>query len=73
MWTLKYDTNELIYEIETDSQTWRTDLWLLRGGETRRKDELGVWGQQIQSATYSVDKQQGSTGQHRELYSISCD
>ena len=21
MWTLKYDTNELIYEIETDSQT----------------------------------------------------
>ena len=27
MWNLKYDTNELIYETETDSQTWRTDLW----------------------------------------------
>ena len=25
---LKYDTNELIYETETDSQTQRTDLWL---------------------------------------------
>ena len=26
MWTLKYDTNELIYETETDSQTQRLDL-----------------------------------------------
>ena len=25
MWNLKYDTNEHIYETETDSQTWRTD------------------------------------------------
>ena len=30
MWILKYDTNELIYE--TDSQTWGTDLWLPRVG-----------------------------------------
>ena len=29
MWNLKHDTNELIYE--TDSQTERTDLWLPRG------------------------------------------
>ena len=29
MWNLKYDTDELIYE--TDSQTQRTDLWLPRG------------------------------------------
>ena len=27
-WNLKYDTNELIYKTETDSQTQRTDLWL---------------------------------------------
>ena len=26
MWNLKYDTNELIYETETDSQTQRLDL-----------------------------------------------
>ena len=32
-WNLKYDTNELIYETETDSQTERTDLWLPRGRE----------------------------------------
>ena len=31
MWNLKYGTNEPIYRIETDPQTWRTDLWLPRG------------------------------------------
>ena len=31
MWNLKYGTNELINETETDSQTQRTDLWLSRG------------------------------------------
>ena len=31
MWNLKHDTNELIYETETDSYTQRTDLWLPRG------------------------------------------
>ena len=39
MWNLKYNTNEHIYETETDSQTWRTDLWLPRGrGEGGGKD-----------------------------------
>ena len=38
MWNLKYDTNELIYETVTDSQTQRTDLWLLKG-----KDGVRVW------------------------------
>ena len=28
MWSRKYDTNELVYEMETDSQTQRADLWL---------------------------------------------
>ena len=28
MWNLKYGTNEPIYKTETDSQTWRTNLWL---------------------------------------------
>ena len=30
MWNLKYDTNEIIYESKTDSQTQRPDLWLPR-------------------------------------------
>ena len=31
MWNLKYDTNELIYETETDSQISKTNLWLPKG------------------------------------------
>ena len=30
MWNLKYGTTESIYSTETNSQTWRTDLWLRR-------------------------------------------
>ena len=36
-----------------------------RGGG---RDKLGVWDQQIQIIIYKVDKQQGPTVQHRELY-----
>ena len=43
MWNLKYDTDQLICETETDSQMQRTDLWLPRGKGGRR-DGLGVWG-----------------------------
>ena len=32
MWTLKYDTNELIFATETDSQAQKTHLWLPMGG-----------------------------------------
>ena len=32
---LKYGTSEPIYETEPDSQTWRTDLWLLMGRRVR--------------------------------------
>ena len=31
MWNLIYGSDEPIYKTETDSQTWRTDLWLPRG------------------------------------------
>ena len=29
-WTLRYRTNEPTDKRETDSQTWRTDMWLPR-------------------------------------------
>ena len=38
MWNLKYDTNEPIYETETDPQIQRTDLWL-----PSEREGLGVW------------------------------
>ena len=40
MWNLKYDTNELIYKTETDSQTWKTKLWLPKGKGSG--DKLGA-------------------------------
>ena len=43
MWNLKYDTNVLIYETETDSQTQKTYLWLPQGWRGGGKDwEFGV-------------------------------
>ena len=41
-------------------------------GEGRREG-LGVWGQQMQTIVYRMDKQPGPTVQHRELRSISYD
>ena len=49
MWTLKYDTNELIYVTETDSE--RTDLWVPSG----EGDRLGVTGEQMQTRKYRTD------------------
>ena len=41
MWDLKYDTNELIYKTETDSQTQKNNLCLPKGkgggGEINQK------------------------------------
>ena len=70
MRNLKYDTNEFIYETETDAQTQRPGSWLPRwvGG----RDELGGWGQQIQAVIYRMDNQKGPTGQHEDLYSMPC-
>ena len=59
MWNPKYDTKELIYKTETDTQTQRTDLWLPRG--RRQRGELGVWDLQMQIIIYRMDKQKGPT------------
>ena len=31
MWNLKYDTNEVIYKVETSSQMQKTNLWFPKG------------------------------------------
>ena len=67
MWNLKYGTNELLYETEKDSQTQKTDLWLPWWQEGVK----GMGPLQMQTITFRMDKQQGPTVQHRELYSIS--
>ena len=44
MWNLKYDTNEIIYETEIDSQTQKTNLQLPKGkgGGERINQEFGI-------------------------------
>ena len=42
IWNLKYGTDEHIYRIETDPQTWRSDLWLLRE-RWKEWNGLEVW------------------------------
>ena len=68
MQNLKYDTNEVIYKTET--QTQKTNLWLPKGkgGGGWITQEFGI---SRQTTIYEIDKEQGPTVQHRELYSIS--
>ena len=42
MWNLKYDTNELIYETEIDSNIENRTV-VAKGEERRGRDGLGVW------------------------------
>ena len=70
MWNQKKSKNELIYKTETDPQTQKTSSWLPEG-KGRGRDKLGIWNQQIQSTIYKINRQEGSTIHHRELYSIS--
>ena len=53
---LKNDTDKLIYKTETDSQTWRTNLWL-PVGKSRGRDKLGF--RTVQTDTLKIDNQQG--------------
>ena len=70
MWNLKYDTNELIYETETDSQTSRKDGWLPWG---KRLGKGWSWRQGLVDVSFYMQDEQSPTVQHRGLYSISCD
>ena len=63
----KKDTNELLYKTERDLQTQKTNLWLPKEKEVG-KNKLGVWNQQMQTTIYKIDKQQGPTVQHGEIY-----
>ena len=45
--------------------------WGCQGGGRREWDGGGVWGQQVQTVTFRMEKQQGPAVQHRELEPIS--
>ena len=71
MWYLKKNgANEHIYKTERVTNVENRLLVAKEGGEGWTGN-LG--GLQMQTITYKVDKQQGPTVQHRELYLMSCD
>ena len=70
MWNLKYDRNKLIYKMETDSQTQRTNM-VTTGKGKQGRDKLGVGDKHIQTAMHKIDKKQEFTIQHREWHLIS--
>ena len=49
MWNLKYETNELIHETETDAQTQRTHLWFSNGRGGR---EGWIWSLRLTDMHY---------------------
>ena len=52
MWNLQYDTNELTYKTERDSQTWKTNLRLsYQRGKWWKGVNQGVWAQQTKQPT----------------------
>ena len=57
---------------ESDSQTQRTDLWLLRGKQGQKTEGLEVRSQQIRTTIQRMGKQQDPSIYHRELYSVHC-
>ena len=70
MCKLRYDTNELIYETETDAQTQSRTV--LAKGRGDAEGQTGSLGLERQAIIYKMGKQ-GPTVQHRELYSIPYD
>ena len=68
---IKNGTHELIYKIETESQTRRMNLWL-QGRKGWGERESGSLGSHVHSVMFRVNNQQGPTVQHRELCLVLC-
>ena len=56
MQNIKKDTYEILYKAKVDSQTQKTNLWLLKG-KGKQRDELGL----IYITTCKLDNQQAPT------------
>ena len=65
VWNIKHGTNEPIHRKETDSQTSRTDLWILRGEGGSGMDWTGSLGWTDANSCFRMDKQWDPTVQNR--------
>ena len=62
MWNPKHNTNEHIYETDSEQNCGCQAVQAGNG--------LGVWDSQMQTIIYRMGKKLDSTIYHRELYSI---
>ena len=71
MWNLKQDPNEPAYETETkQNQGHREQTGSCHRGIEWKWVELRVWGQQMQTGTYRMDKQQGLLYSQGTIFNI---
>ena len=69
MWNLKYDTDDLIYKTETDSQILKTNLWLPKGKEKEQMRSLGLADTTIHKINNKVQLE--STGNSTQYSKIT--
>ena len=60
-----------LYTKQKQTHRHREQTCGCQGGKGVREDRLGDQGQQRQTITQRMDKEQGPTVWHRELYSLS--
>ena len=63
------NTYEPMYKTETYRH--REQAYVCKGRERRKWDGWGVWGWQMQTIPFRMDKQGGSPVQRKELYPVS--
>ena len=62
MWNLvfKNDTNELFTK-QKQTHRYKKQTYGYQMGNVAGRNKSGVWGEEIQTTIYKIDKQQGST------------
>ena len=61
-----------VYAKQKQTHRYRKQTSGYQQVEGRREGQLGVWNQEVQTAIYIIDMQQGYIVQHKELQLLSC-
>ena len=70
MWSLKNDTNVLIYKTEKQKQIHRFRQGTYGQGTREKSGEGGRWDWHVHTAIFKIDNQQRSTVYYRKIFSI---
>ena len=59
-----------LFTKQKQSHRRRKQTYGYQRGKVGGRDKSGTWGKHMNTTIYNIDKQQRSTVQHRELYSV---